>query len=130
MAVGREVVKAQYLQTSRASQIDSIGVNLFRLQSLTANGIEKTVAYDLVRESQFFLEWFIPNINLETSIDFATELLSLQRQLSQCKLDWVELWKSDSQRQKVSSIAKDWGKQLRGQSKAIAQPSYSQTQAP
>lgn len=92
------MLKTQYLQTGQASQMKSVSLSLIELQVVATAGIEKPVAYQLVRKSQFFIEWSVPTINLDTYIDFATELLSLERQLSRWKLNWSELWNSESER--------------------------------
>jgi len=120
MAMNWEILKTRYLQTSRASQMDSLSLNLTRLQTLAANGIESSVAHHLVRESQFFIEWTVSGINLETEMPLATELLSLQRQLSQWKLSWPALWESEGERQKIAISAQTWCEHLQGQSTAIA----------
>lgn len=77
MAINWDILKARYLQ---ASQIDSLSMNLLRLQALADSGAEQSAAHHLVRESQFFIEWTVPDINLENDIALATELLELQRQ--------------------------------------------------
>ena len=75
MAVSWDILKARYLQTSRSSQLDSLSLNLnlIRLEALAASGAEESVAHHLVRESQFFIEWSVPSINLETHMFLATE---------------------------------------------------------
>ena len=115
MAMNWEILKTRYLQTSRAAQIDSLSLNLTRLQTLAASGVEGTVAHHLVRESQFFIEWIVSGLNLDTDMSLATELLSLQRQLSQWKLNWPERWESEPERQKISSTAQTWCEQLESQ---------------
>ena len=120
MAMNWEILKTRYLQSSRAAQIDSLSLNLTRLQSLAASGVEGTVAHHLVRESQFFIEWIVSGINLETDMALATELLSLQRQLSRWKLSWPDLWASEPERQKISSTAQTWCKQLESQLNVVA----------
>lgn len=120
MAMNWEILKTRYLQSSRASQMDSLSLNLTRLQSLAASGVESSVAHHLVRESQFFIEWIVSGLNLEAEMPLATELLSLQRQLSSWKLSWPELWNSERERQKISAASQNWCEQLQGQSRAIA----------
>lgn len=120
MAMNWDMPKARYLQASQASQMDSLSLNLTRIQALAVSGVEESVAYHLVRESQFFIEWSVPNINLETDISFATELLSLQRQLSRWKLSWPDLWSNESRRQEIAETAQRWGEQLQNQPQAIA----------
>ena len=120
MAMNWEILKTRYLQTSRASQMDSLSLNLTRLQSLAANGEAESVAHHLVRESQFFIEWTVSGINLETDMPLVTELLSLQRQLSRWKLSWPELWQNESERQKLSAVSQTWCEQLSVHLNAIA----------
>lgn len=120
MAMNWEILKNRYLQTSRTSQMDSLSLNLTRLQSLAASGVEGSVAHHLVRESQFFIEWTVSGLSLETELSLATELLSLQRQLSRWKLSWPELWNSEPERQRISAVAQTWCEQLQGQTSAIA----------
>lgn len=50
------MLKAQYLQANRATQLDSLAMNLVRIQFLARGGTEETVAQHLVRESQFFID--------------------------------------------------------------------------
>ncbi|MGI8936251.1 MAG: hypothetical protein ACR2FS_19495 [Phormidesmis sp.] len=120
MAMNWEILKTRYLQTSPASQMDSLSLNLIRLQTLADSGTEDAVAHHLVRESQFFIEWTVAGLNLETELPFATELLSLQRQLSRWKLRWPELWNSEDERQQMAETAQHWCKQLEGQTNVIA----------
>ena len=85
MAMNWEKLKARYEAVSPVAQIDSIGMNLVRLQTLAESGIEESVAQHLVRESQFFIEWSVPGLSLETDMAIVQELLSLQRLLSRWK---------------------------------------------
>lgn len=120
MAMNWEKLKARYEAVSPTAQIDSLGMNLIRLQTLAESGIEESVAQHLVRESQFFIEWTVPILNLETDMALAQELLSLQRLLSRWKLNWPGLWSSPAERQKLADTAQHWYEHLQGQSNAIA----------
>ncbi|MGC1219406.1 MAG: hypothetical protein WA883_18175, partial [Phormidesmis sp.] len=62
----------------------------------------------------------VSGLSLETEMSLATELLSLQRQLSRWKLSWPELWNSEPERQRISAVAQTWCEQLQGQTSAIA----------
>ncbi len=121
MAMNWDILKNQYLQASRSSQIDSLSLNLSWIQTLAASGVEESVAHHLVRESQFFIEWSVPTINLETDMTFVTELSTLQRQLSRWKLGWSDLWSSELERRQVADTAQRWCEQLQGYLNAIAQ---------
>lgn len=120
MAMNWEKLKARYETVSPAVQMDSLGMNLIRLQTLAESGAEESVAQHLVRESQFFIEWTVPGLNLETDMTLATELLSLQRLLSRWKLNWSELWSSPSERQQIVEAVQKWYEQLQSHSGAIA----------
>ena len=85
MAMNCERLKARYEAVAANVQIDSLGMNLVRLQTLAENGTEESVAQHLVRESQFFIEWSVPGLSLETDMAIVQELLSLQRLLSRWK---------------------------------------------
>ena len=113
MAINWEILKAQYLQANRTTQLNSLALNLTRIQLLAQSGTDEAVAQHLVRESQFLIEWAVPGIDLETDVAFATELVDLQRLLSRWKRNWIELWASESQRQEIAEIAQQWCDRLR-----------------
>lgn len=115
-----EKLKARYEAASPVFQMDSIGMNLVRLQTLAESGLEEPVAQHLVRESQFFIEWFVPGLSLETDMGLVQELLSLQRLLSRWKLNWPELWSNPAERQQIADTAQHWYEHLQGYSGAIA----------
>ena len=66
------------------------------------------MAQHLVGESQFFIEWAVLGINLETDIAFASDLVDLQRLLSRWKLGWAELWANEVKRQEMATLAQQW----------------------
>jgi len=108
MAINWDILKAQYLQANWATQLDSLALNLTRIQLLARSGTDELVAQHLVRESQFFIEWAVPSIDLDSDVAFATELVDLQRLLSRWKLSWSELWESESQRQEIAMQSQQW----------------------
>jgi hypothetical protein len=112
MAINWDTLKTRYLQSNHATQIDSIVLNLTRIQTLANSSSDDQIAQHLVRESQFFIEWTVPTINLTTDITVATELVDLQRQLSHWKLHWEELWANPSDRQQIATQAQEWCQKL------------------
>ncbi|NEQ98783.1 MAG: hypothetical protein F6K30_19025 [Cyanothece sp. SIO2G6] len=120
MAVNWELLKGQYLKGNRASQLGNLALNLMRLHVLARQGGDDVVAQHLVRESQFFVEWMVPTINLDTEISSATELLDLQRSLSCWKLNWAERWANESEREQVAVMAQEWCDRLQQQCDALA----------
>ena len=108
MAMNWEKLKARYEAVSPVVQLDSLGMNLVRLQTLAESGVEESMAQHLVRESQHFIEWTVPRLSLETDMTLVQELLSLQRLLSRWKLNWSTLWNNAAERQQIAQTAQQW----------------------
>ncbi|MEN8447337.1 MAG: hypothetical protein ABG776_20255 [Cyanobacteria bacterium J06555_13] len=120
MAMNWDILKARYLRESQVAQIDNLAWNFLRLQVLADSGTDELVAQHLVRESQFFIEWAVPNLDFDTEMTFVTELVDLQRLLSRWKLSWEELWENEQDRRAISAIAQHWCEHLQQKSDAIA----------
>ncbi|NEP10262.1 MAG: hypothetical protein F6K14_08590 [Symploca sp. SIO2C1] len=108
MAINWDLLKTHYLQGNRESQLGNLALNLMRLHILVRQGSNDIVVQHLIRESQFFVEWTVPTINLETDMQIATELLELQRSLSRWKLNWSEVWANEAEREQVATVAQQW----------------------
>jgi hypothetical protein len=108
MAVNLDSLKTQYLQHDVSTQLGRLVENLTQIKAVAQAGTEEQRAQDLIRESQFFIEWIVPNLNLETTLELATELVELQRQLSRWKLQWATLWSNPGDRLQVSADAHKW----------------------
>lgn len=78
MAVNWKQLKSLYLQDDIPTRLGGIASNLARARSLLDSGTNEQVALQLVRESQFLIEWTAP----DASEDVATQLVELQRLLS------------------------------------------------
>lgn len=112
MAVNLDSLKTQYLQHDISTQLGRLVENLAQIKALAQIGIEDQRAQDLIRESQFFIEWVVPNLNLDTSLELATELVELQRQLSRWKLHSSTLWSNPADRFQVAADAQEWSDRL------------------
>ncbi len=108
MAINWEMLKTRYLRSEPMAQLESLVLNLTRIQTLVENQDGEEVAKHLVRESQFFIEWTVSSLDLEQNMILATDLADLQRQLSVWKLDWSEYWENLQQRQQIAQISKQW----------------------
>lgn len=120
MAVNLDILKTQYLQDGPATQLGRLAANLVQIAALAQAGREGQLAQDLIRESQFFVEWSVPRLDLETRLELATELVELQRQLSRWKLRWSELWSSPSDRLQIAKHAQAWSDRLLNHSGLLA----------
>ncbi|MGI0484281.1 hypothetical protein ACN4EK_02525 [Pantanalinema rosaneae CENA516] len=112
MAVNLDSLKTQYLQHDVSTQLGRLVENLTQIKALAQAGTEEQSAQDLIRESQFFIEWIVPNLNLETTLELATQLVELQRQLSRWKLHWSTFWSNPSDRLQIAVDAHDWSDRL------------------
>lgn len=112
MAVNLDSLKTQYLQHDIPTQLDRLVEHLAQIRALAQAGVEEQLAQDLIRESQFFIEWAVPSLNLDTNLELATELVELQRQLSQWKLHWSTLWFSPSDRVQIAKQAQEYSDRL------------------
>ncbi len=108
MAMNWDLLKQLYLKSDQTSQFYSLALNLTRIQTLTQNRMDGPIAKHLIRESQFFIEWTVPTLDLETEIDFATDLVDLQRLLGRWKLNWEEYWDNDQKRLAMIEALKLW----------------------
>ncbi|GAB4386028.1 MAG: hypothetical protein Kow00121_51820 [Elainellaceae cyanobacterium] len=120
MAVNLDVLKTQYLQNDTSTQLDRLAAHLTQISALTQAGTEEQLAYDLIRESQFFIEWAVANLNLETTLSLATELVELQRQLSRWKLYWSKLWSNSCDRLPIARQSQEWSDRLLRLSRLLA----------
>ena len=103
MAVNWKQLKSLYLQDDIPTRLGGIASNLARARSLLDSGTNEQVALQLVRESQFFLEWTAP----DASEDVATQLVELQRLLSFWYYHWSSLWSSSEQRRSIAHQAQE-----------------------
>ena len=112
MGVDWEILKHRFLEMDQSAQLDSLVLNLVRIQGVASSGTGESVFEYLIRESQFFVEWIVAGIDLEDELDRAVELADLQRLLSRWKLgDW---WGDEEKRQEVARLAGDWSGRIVG----------------
>jgi hypothetical protein len=108
MAMNWELLKTCYLRSELMTQLENLVLNLTRIQTLTENHDGEEIAKHLIRESQYFIEWTVSNLDLEQNMTLATTLVDLQRQLSGWKLDWSDCWSSPLQRQQLIQQSTQW----------------------
>ena len=112
MAINWDILKARFLQAESTEQLYSLALNLTRLQTLAESEADTEMARHYLRESQFFIEWIVPTLDLKSEMELATQLVNLQRQLSRWKLDLQEHWATEQTRQQLAHTALDWSQRL------------------
>jgi hypothetical protein len=113
MAVSLETLKTQYLQQDISTQLRELVQKLVQIKALAQASTEEQRVQDLIRESQFFIEWIVPALNLDTELELATELIELQRQLSRWKLNWSALWSNPAERLQIAKDVQEWSDRLK-----------------
>ena len=108
MGVNWDILKKRFLQADQTAQLESLALNLTRIQFFADSVTGESVVEHLIRKSQFFIEWIVPGIDLETGLDQAVELADLQRLLSRWKLNCSDWWDDEQKRQKVAQLAQEW----------------------
>lgn len=109
MGMNWDLLKTLYLRGDRASQLNSLQLNLARIRILATAHTDELVALHLISESQYFIEWIVPTLDLETDdISVATSLVDLQRQLSRWKLEWGKCWSEEKAREDLAAQAEQW----------------------
>ena len=107
-----DILKMHFLQADQTVQINSLALNLTRVRCLADSSTGNTIAQHLIRESQFFVEWIVVSIDLESDADRAAELVDLQRLLSRWKLGWKTWWEDDQKREEMANLAQRWSDHL------------------
>ncbi|MEO0397749.1 MAG: hypothetical protein AAF243_17440 [Cyanobacteria bacterium P01_A01_bin.137] len=119
MEIDWEILKAHFLEADSATQLNSLAMNLTRIQLFTSSNVGEPTVKHLIRESQFFIEWIVTDLNLEVHLNQAVELTDLQRLLSRWKLsNW---WGDEQTRQDVAKQAGEWCYLIRQQSRTLRQ---------
>jgi hypothetical protein len=119
MVMNWDLLKQHYLKTNHAAQLDSLALNLTRIQILAQDNLEGIIAHYFILESQYLIEWTVPTMNLETDIDFAVELVDLQRLLGHWKLDWPDQWDREKKRLAIIEDLQPWCDRLQHRSELL-----------
>jgi hypothetical protein len=97
-----------YIQSNPFQQLEFIANRLNRIATICNESKDLSSAIELIRESQYFIEWTAPNI----SIDDAVELVELGRILADWKFRWLEISSDPVSILNVRNLAQSWHKRL------------------
>jgi hypothetical protein len=93
-----------YIQSDTSQQLNSLADKLDRIATICSDAEDLSSVMELIRESQYFIEWTAPNL----SIDDAAELVELGRILAEWKYRWVEISSNPASVLKVCNLAQSW----------------------
>ena len=97
-----------YLQSDTSQQLSSLADRLDRIAAICNDADDLSSVLELIRESQYLIEWTAPNI----SIDDAAILVDLGRILAAWKYQWTEISSNPASVLKVTNLAESWQKRL------------------
>ena len=85
-----------------------MAIHLAKINSLLSETTQYDEAIRLIRESQYFIEWTAPYMD----IDLAAELVDLGRALSRWKLNWENIWSDTAARTQVAQEVNSLSQQV------------------
>lgn len=93
-----------HLQSDTSQQLNSLADRLDRIATICNDGDNLSSVAELIRESQYFIEWTAPTL----SIDDAAKLVDLGRILAEWKYRWTEISSNPNSVVKVRNLAQSW----------------------
>jgi hypothetical protein len=101
-------LRQTYIQADTSQQLDCLADRLDRIATICTESDDLSSVIELIRESQYFIEWAVPNL----SIDDAAELVDLGRLLAEWKFRWIEISSNPVSILNVRNLAQSWHKHL------------------
>lgn len=98
----------RYMQDGLPIRIGGIAANMARVGSISAWPETQDVAFDLLEESKFFIEW----IAMEADIETTGALIELQLQLVLWQRQLDTSWSNDASRTEIGRRAKEYSNDL------------------
>ena len=105
-----ELIQKQnlFVQNNIATRLKKIANNLDQIRSLDTSLTNPDFAINLIRESQFFIEWTADQMD----IDQAAELVEVGRVLAYWKLNWEKICSDATSLAQVIQEAGIWSKRV------------------
>ena len=108
----QSTIKKRFLRDELPVRLGGLATNLMRIKSFSDNPAHREVVDYLLEESKFFIEWIIPDAELEVQ----SELLKIQIQLALWHLRWDSIWENPKERLNLANISNVWSKKVLGMS--------------
>ncbi|MBD2435165.1 MULTISPECIES: hypothetical protein [Fischerella] len=98
----------RFLQDDIPTRLGHLAANLARIKSFSDEQTHPDFAVNLIRESQYFIEWTAPQMDIDT----AAELVDLGRTLSRWKLNWEKIWSDAAALSQVKGEVASWSQRV------------------
>lgn len=100
-----------FVQDDIPTRLGKLANNLVQIKHEVANPTNLDVLVNLIRESQFFIEWTVPQI-AQMDIDQAAELVELGRTLAHWKFYWEKICLDTTRLAQVIQEAGVWSERV------------------
>ena len=97
-------IRERYLRDEPPVRLGGIAANLARIASFSDNARHKMPVTGLVVESQHFIEWMVPAVEL----GMQERLVDLQIELARWRARLEREWEDESVRREIAAQAKRW----------------------
>ncbi|MGD1702732.1 MAG: hypothetical protein F6K08_02885 [Okeania sp. SIO1H6] len=101
-------LKDRYLRDEIPIRLGNLASNLARIKSRCQSTANQELVENLLKESEFFIEWTAP----DTEVEVAAELVDLQIILARWQYNWESIWNDSELRSEVSHKANFWSEKL------------------
>jgi hypothetical protein len=98
------MIRERYLRDEPPVRLGGLAANLARISSFSDNRRHKMPVVGLIVESQHFIEWTVPAVELELQ----ERLVGLQIELARWRTRLDREWEDESVRLEVAAQAKYW----------------------
>ncbi|MBW4621128.1 MAG: hypothetical protein KME17_17440 [Cyanosarcina radialis HA8281-LM2] len=92
-------------------RLHQLAENLSQMQKLCASESPRSLMFDLIKESRYFIEWTVPDL-VKIDIDRAAELVDLGRVLTRWLFNLEKTWSDRQEKLQVAQQAEQWLKRV------------------
>jgi hypothetical protein len=101
-------LRERYMKDGLPVRLGGLAANLARVGSFSDDPEHREVVAGLLEESKLFIEWTVPEADLQVQ----AQLVDLRCQLARWGLHWESVWADPAQRAAVAERARDWSHRL------------------
>jgi len=101
-------IQARYLRDALPTRLGGLAANLARIVSFSRNTANREIVEQMIKESQWFIEWTAP----EMDVDTAAILVELQLQLAQWQRCLAGMWNDAEKREAIMEQSRQWSKRV------------------
>ena len=113
----REKLREHFVSHPVSVRLLSLVNHLARVESQADDPAQSEAVQKVIRESMFFIEYIVPDVELNLQV----ELFELQRLLARWYHHWAEIEADEAQRKAVAEQAGEWSQRAR-QAAELLQP--------